>query len=391
MAWYDEEYPVGKVVKNMTLPVGMRTDYFPGQGGFLEKDLSRTVGQERGLQPPRAEGVAVGGEQARLEELENATANIPQTPTQAINIGGSAPSTGTGNVETPNMGIPAEWKMRFDEAIAGLTAPSPELSTLRNQAQGYGLPMGRAGRQGQMLASRALSEIETNRKTALTHLANTMANLMMKPAEFQKDVWGKQLEYGLGQQKLGIAERGQALEEALLPEKMAAIRERAPGIATGLGPGGEKVLYGWDPEKGGWNEMTRGASPIEVGPGYSVVNPTTGRAIYEGKGSKVGDSLATQAYKVYSNKLKAIENTYGLSTMGATGEKKVEKDEARAQEERQALQEFQISLQRFGHGELARPNGPSLEQFKAAGRARGSQMTDDDLEEYYNKHYGAVR
>jgi len=218
-----------------------------------------------------------------------------------------------------------------------------------------------------------------------------MANLMMKPAEFQKDVWGKQLEYGLGQQKLGIAERGQALEEALLPEKMAAIRERAPGIATGLGPGGEKVLYGWDPEKGGWNEMTRGASPIEVGPGYSVVNPTTGRAIYEGKGSKVGDSLATQAYKVYSNKLKAIENTYGLSTMGATGEKKVEKDEARAQEERQALQEFQISLQRFGHGELARPNGPSLEQFKAAGRARGSQMTDDDLEEYYNKHYGAVR
>ncbi|RPI53397.1 MAG: hypothetical protein EHM49_04385, partial [Deltaproteobacteria bacterium] len=181
MAWYDEEYQVNKVVKNMTAPVGMRTDYFPGQGGSLERDLSRTVGQERALQPPRAEGVAVGGEQARLEQFENATSNLPQVPTQAINLGGRTPTIG----EAPAPDISTEWKMRFDEAIAGLTAPSQELTTLRNQAQGYGLPMGKAGRQGQMLASKALSEIEMNRKTALTHLANTMANLMMKPAEFQ--------------------------------------------------------------------------------------------------------------------------------------------------------------------------------------------------------------
>jgi hypothetical protein len=388
MAWYDEDYKIRNVVRDMTRPVGMRTDYEPGLDGFLRRDLSRTVGQERGLQPPRAEGVAVGGEQARLEQFENATANLPQAPTQAINLGGSTPTSNTG---TPSMDIPMEWTMRFDEAIAGLTTPSPELTTIRNQAQGYGLPMGKAGRQGQILASRALAEIEMNRKTSLTHLANTMATMMMKPAEFQKDIWGKQLEYGLGQRKLGIMERGQAVEEALLPEKMAAIREKAPDTVTGLGPGGEKILYGWDPEKRSWKEMTKGALPVEVGPGHSVVDPSTGKALYEGKGSKVSDTMTTQSYKVYSDRLKAIENKYGLSAMGVSREKKSEMDEARASEERQAFREFQTNLRRFGHGEFAQSNRPSLDQLKAAAKAQGSRMSDDELGEYYNERYGAVR
>jgi hypothetical protein len=384
MAWYDEDYQVKKVVKDMAgPPVGVRTDYFPGQGGYLTRDLSTTVGQERSLQPPRSEGVAVGGELARLEQFENTTVNLPQVPGQAINLGGSTPPVGANG--PPSMDIPTEWKMRFDEAIAGLTAPSQELTTLRNQAQGYGLPMGKAGRQGQLLASKALSEIEMNRKTALTHLANTMATTMMKPAEFQKDIWGKQLEHGLGQRKLGIMERGQTLEEALLPEKMAAIREKAPDTATGYGPGGERILYGWNPGKKDWNVLTKGALPVEVG--TALVDPTSGKALYEGKGSKVSDQMTTLAYKEYSKRLKAIEDKYGLSAMGLGAGKKEEMDKTRVAEERQAFEEFQNNLKQFGHGEFAQ-NRPSFPQLKAAAKAQGSKMSDEDLLAYYQEKYG---
>lgn len=383
MAWYDEDYEVKKIVKNMTPPVGVRTDYVPGQDGFLRQSY-RAPGTEYSLQPPRPEGVAVGGEQNRLEELENVNLNpsagIPPMPTQAVNVGGP-------NATAPTMNIPDEWKLKFDEAIAGLTAPSPELTILRNQAQGFGLPMGKLGRVGQVAASKALSEIEMNRKTAMTHLANTMATLMIKPSEFAKDIWGKQLEHGLGQRKLGIMERGQALEEALLPEKMAAIREKAPDTATGLGPGGEKILYGWNPDKRTWDVMTRGALPVDVAPGYSVINPATKEVLFEGKGSKVSDQMTTLAYKEYAKKLKGIEDKYGLSAMGVSAGKKEELDKARAVEERQAFEDFQNNLRQFGHGEFAQ-NRPSFSQLKAAAKAQGSKMSDEDLLEYYQEKYG---
>jgi hypothetical protein len=287
------------------------------------------------------------------------------------------------------MEIPNEWKLRFDEAIAGLTAPSPELTTLRNQAQGYGLPMGKLGRQGQIMASKALSEIEMNRKTAVSHLARTMTDLMLKPQEYAKDIWGKQLEHGLGEKKLGIMERGAALEEQLLPERIAALKDKAPHTATGVGPGGEKVLYGWDPETKRWNEMTRGALPVEVGAGEALVDPTRPeKAIYENKSSKVSDTMTTQAQKEYAKRKKAIEDKYGMSAMGVSDQKRAEMEDARAAEEGQAWDEYQENLRQYGHPEFAASNRPSFAKLKTAAKAQGSKMSDTDLWKYYQDKYG---
>jgi hypothetical protein len=306
MAWYDEEYDVGRETRKMIPPVGVRTAFRPGAEGMLEKDLGAPQREREAL--PVKSTLTPGVPEAGNFSWENVGGKDYYIP-------GGGVSSAIAGVEAPSppgvgTNIPSEWKMRFDEAIAGLTTPSPELTTLRNQAQGYSLPMGKAGRQTQIEAVKALSQVEGHRKTALNQLADTMANLMMKPQEFAKDIWGKQLEYNLGQRKTGIAERGVALEEALLPERIAALREKAPETTTGYGPGGERILYGWNPQKRTWDVMTQGALPVEVAQGSSLVNPATGELIHEGKGSKFQDQLGQLAYKGYLDELKGIEKQY---------------------------------------------------------------------------------
>jgi len=388
MAWYEDEYKIKNIVRDMSPPVGMRTDYYPGQGGSLGKDLSTTVGQERSLRPPSAVNVAPGEEQSRLNTLEY---NYPTGygTTSSMTTSALPVSEATPPDVNRMTGVADEWKMKFDDTIRALTEPNENSGMLRNMAQGYGLPMGAMGRKGQVLAAQALKDIEINRKTALSHLANTMANLMMKPGEMQKDIWGKQLEYDLGRRRTGVAEQALAWEKEKFPIEMG---QKAPTTAVGVDEEGNKQLFSWNKEGGKWDVLSKGkALPIDLKEDERLVDPYTGKVLTEAKGGgKTGGKLSELAFREYMQELKRIEDKYGLSELGSP-KKTAEMKAQRATEEQNAYKTMTQRLSQFGHPQFA--GGavgklPNREDFHRKVQAMYPDATPDQIDYEYMRAYG---
>lgn len=360
MAWYDDEYKIKNIVRDITTPK-LITEYAPGKEGFLQPTFS-TVGQERSRKPPTALSIAPGEEQSRLEQLEyyhpeGYGTTAPTSPMSALPIGATtAPDL------TQTTGVADEWKTKFDETVRTLGEPSRELEMLRNMAQGFGLPMGRAGREARTAAVQALKDIETNRRTALTSLAQTMTQLIMKPAEMQKDIWGKQLEHGLGSRRAALEEQRLAWEKERFPMMEAGKKAPATAVDTAVS-----------------------TAPWRVREGETLIDPTTGKVIYEGKhGSKLPDKLSELAYRDYTRELKEIDEDILL---------KPEQQEERRQK---AYEKMQKQFERFGRSEFAggavgEGEVPSREAFRQKVKAMYPNATPEQIDYEYEKAYGGKR
>jgi hypothetical protein len=397
-----DDYEIERLTRKIVPPVGMRTIYQPGAEGFLEKDLTATPNAPRKTAVPESD-------QARLEDLErmNPTpitgmptygggmstmtfGNREYTmPTGAMNeaIAGVPPNTEIGS---PKYTIPDEWTQRFDQAIRGITETSPEIETLRRQARGFDLPPGQSYGRQRYAAQRALVDIETNRRNAIASLAHNLTNLMVEPSKFARDIYGKQLEYGLGRERLGLENerlrllgRRAAIEELELPWKMETEARKPTETVTGIGEGGERILYNWNPETKQYGVMTRGALPIETTREGKIVDPATGKILYQGEGGKFNEELGKLAYKSFLDEIKQI-----------SGE--IKPDEEKTSAMLNARKRLSETLTQLGLKDVlpsqAIPTGsskvPNLDEFRRVVKQKYPQASDEDILFEYQRAYG---
>src|SRR4030042_329358 len=178
-------------------------------------------------------------------------------------------------------------------------------------SQGFGL-IGLSPRdaaQARIGATKALGDIEGMKRNAAANLAHTLSGLMMEPSKFNRDVFRTSVEQNLGQQNINISGRRTAVEEAKAPWEIKRLGMTAPETTVGMGPGGEKVTLGWNPKEKKWNTLTKGALPVGVHEGETLVDPMTGETIGKGgEKSRFKENLGQIAFKDYAAEMKAIEN-----------------------------------------------------------------------------------
>jgi len=240
-----------------------------------------------------------------------------------------------------------------------------------------------------------------------------MADFMLEPSKFAKDIWTKELEAGLGERRLGLEERKFALEEEKLPwliGQMGRRAEQAPATVTGVGERGEKILYQWNPEERKFQEISRGATPVSVGKEGKLVSPTTGEVLYqsaEGPGVGLKESFAKMTFKSYLDEMKQIAKEYERDEMGITDPKKREKMlTERGKKETKAREKLAEQMGEFGYkdffgkgvakeGRTAVPGiagpsyVPSLEDFINRVAPLYPKATREQIEKEYQKRYGA--
>lgn len=297
--WEDEERTrdVSNIVKTLIPPVGMRTSYYPGEGGFAERDLTQPAGPSGpaprtavdigNLGTPAPTGVSTSNAPSGRIDLAGSSYYMPPAAiAEAVNTG-----TGGGtSMGAPKYGIPDEMMMRFDDAIKAITGPSDVTDLIKMQAQGFGLGMGGRRIPGggyepnpRLVASNALAQIEGVKRQAISHVANSLSSLMMDPNKFAREIYGTQMQYATEAEKNRLLGRGVAINEALMPFQARKMAGQAPETVSGTGPGGEKTLFGWDPDKQTWTTISKGAVPVGIPEGGTLVNPITGEVISKGE------------------------------------------------------------------------------------------------------------
>lgn len=283
----------------------------------------------------------------------------PAAIAEAVNAGtGGGTSTGA-----PKHGITDEMMARFDDAIKAITGPSETTDLIKMQAQGYGLGMGGRRIRGggyepnpRLVASAALANIEGAKKQAISHVANAISNLMMDPNKFAQEIYGTQMRSASEQERNRLLGRKTAVDEALLPYQIRETMMKAPQTVAGFGPGGEHILSGWDPDKQTWTTISKGAVPVGIPEGGTLVNPLTGEVISKGEEKKQTQGrLAQLSWKSYEDELKAIHDPMNLS-FGITDKMKpdeVEKrKQAKAKAEMSAWNTLTIKMEKLGYGDM---------------------------------------
>lgn len=372
MLWDKEEDDVKGIVGQM-IQSRQGTAYRPGPEGFLQKDLTQPAGG-----PPR-ESPAIdlstpAGPQRRLEQFG---ATQPQTGTGVLPVQGatepypplSDTRIGSGGPAVPKYQIPDDMRAYFDQAISTITSPSDDTKYLKNMSQGFGL-IGMSPKEAakaRMGATQALAQIEGIKRNAATNLASTLSGLMTDPSKFNLDIFGKQLQYDLGRRGQDIASRRTAVDEMKAPWEIQKMRGQAPDTAKGRGPAGEDILFGWDPEKQTWGEMSRGGVlPVGVPEGGKLVHPTTGKVIAEGgEKRRFQENLGQVAFRGYENAMKAIDEDSLYKT----------KPELKEEAQKAAWKRLQDTMKRLGYGDMfddegvaksavpQRKSGETIEQY----------------------------
>lgn len=373
MLWNDDtDYDISKIVKGM-IPVGAKTVYQPGQEGFLEQDLTQPAGttptpkatdlatpsnppitpMTRGALPIENEGgyqnFKVGGTEYRL-------------PASAIT---SAISDSTGGTQgPPKYQIPTDMMSYFDDVVKTLTGKSQDAEQLRSMSQGFGLiGLGpKESAQMRLGATKALENLEGIKRNAAANLAHTLSYLMTEPSKFNLGMYGKQLEYDLGRRGAGVAERKTAIEEMKAPGEIKKLGMTAPDTIAGIGPSGEKLTMSWNPEEGKWETISKGALPIGVHEGETLINPSTGETIGKGgEKTRFKENLGQIAFKTYADELKKIEDDLRYMISDGTPEDKKESiTKAKIEAQGQAWGRLQDTMKRLGYGDMFenKPSGP---------------------------------
>lgn len=328
--------------------------------------------------------------QQRLEQLE-ATSPTP-APT------GILPLSGMGAYETRKIGgteyrgpasilyptpptsrtqqpyqLPDDIKGYFDETIRGIMQPTKNEERLRNQAQGFGIPMGVYGAEN--AARGTLAQIEKSRRDNLTQLASTLSHLMTEPGRFNIEAMRNEIARQRGETEARVAD----ISERRLISETEREGRKAPQTVGGY-EGLEHVTKTWNPETRQWETVSRGALPISVGKEHDIINPQTGGVIRRGsaEGGKFKESLGLVAYKSYYDQLEKIENDPFMT------------DEQKAIGRNRAGTNLIAQMKRLGHGDIfsTSANQPSIEGFIQAARQQGSKMSDEDLQKAFREKYG---
>lgn len=413
--WEDEERTrdVSNIVKTLIPPVGMRTSYYPGEGGFAERDLTQPTGPG-GLVSNAAINInAPGGAQSRLAQLESSPTNIPTSGYGQLDLGGrsysmppaaiaGAINAGIGggpSMGAPKYGIPDEMMTRFDDAIKAITGPSETTDLIKMQAQGFGLGMGGRRIPGggyepnpRLAASSALAHIEGLKRQAASHLAGTLSALMMDPNKFAQNIYATQTGLASETEKNRLLGRKVAIEETESPYKMRKMAGQAPETVSGMGPGGERVTLGWDPDKQTWTTLTKGAVPVGIHEGERLIDPTTGKVMAEGNTrTRFQENLGQIAFKSFYDELKDVHEKNPLprpDTKPITAKQMLER---RSRAESEVQDKFSKQMQQLGYGDMFKTGGGatgSWDQFKAVNAPKYPNATEDQLRYEYNRIYG---
>jgi len=356
----ENKYDISNIVKQMVPPVGARALYQPGEEGFAERDLTQPAG---GTPPRQAINLSsTAGPQDRLTQLESTypggAGALPVMDERPSASSVSPISTDTAGA--PKYQVPQDMMSYFDDVVKTLTGSSQNVDQLRNMSQGFGLiGLGpKEAAQARIGATKALADVEGMKRNAAANLAHTLSYLMTDPSKFNMGVWGKQLEYNLGNRGAGVSERKMAVEEAKAPWEIQRLGMTAPDTTVGIGPGGEKVTLGWNAKERKWDTLTKGALPVGVHEGETLVDPMTGETIGKGgEKSRFKENLGQIAFKSYADELKKIEDDLRFMVSDSASEpKKQSIMKAKGEAQAGAWARLQDTMKRLGYGEMFADN-----------------------------------
>src|SRR3990170_4996450 len=307
-------------------PPAMTEEYIPGADGMLTK---RPI-YDRGLTPIPREGVAPGGEQARLQELEDQYPGGVPGPAltgpmlTSERLGGveyNLPAGGYGEAISgaalrvpsipegafPGIGgapvykLPPELQSQFDDILKQVIEPSETLKTLRLQAQGFGLPAGETSR-GRALAIKSLGTLEANRTNAIASLVGSITRLMIEPNKFYERQFERLLTHGERIGELGLKGRELGFKREALATRERALAEAPAKTIKTLGPEGTERTLQWDKASQSYIQISEGAKPRIMKEGEKLVSGTTGEILAGEEKGLPRTQMAQTAFRQNSSK-----------------------------------------------------------------------------------------